>query len=472
MLSNQFQPNSQLLRPPISTTSKSPWRLQVLVPRLLPTASRSCAAAAELLKVQTALQHAAAPSSLLLLRGGVPESTLQSILRSLSPEDKAKAESALSSTPKKGGGYDLDAFLKVALATPAPSAPQPVATPFKLLPTPKTDADAALAACATLSRSDRVALASKDQLRIQHHISGAPLPVDAEGKSLGLDGRTLSELARHTDPSVVLYKTADVLEILEDISKHLEPYHTGEVFKIVKYDTTQSPPVPLKVVDLFSEWHECTPEDVVAYIKLTVEHTDDVTIAQDLKWSHPCIKSAITDPDLRKTAMAAALSYPKFAQKTGPLLLKLALDQITTCSEESLMAIRTRLYSFKLGDIPGSNVTQYNSIMVQVSAFLSVRRIDVSEAIYQVLKQYALVDNNEFCSHFGVLKSIQSPLITTLSSVTNEGRRLYDDIVTRGTWGITTKPVSAFPATSPPAAGCCCWSHSLGCVGSPDQAYP
>ena len=64
-------------------------------------------------------------------------------------------------------------------------------------------------------------------------------------------------------------------------------YGTDEVFKVAIFDDSTTPPTVTKYVNLFKNWHDCTPEDVVEFTRVTLARNSGSSIVQDFTMVNP-----------------------------------------------------------------------------------------------------------------------------------------------------------------------------------------
>lgn len=329
---------------------------------------------------------------------------------------------------------------------PGPAAPVTIATPFKLVAKTPGDALTKLTSCNTMSRSERNSLQAKDAMRVQSYIQ-AGLPALPDGKPHGFASTRMSEFLSREKTDELLKHTTDVVSVASALKRHFARYCTAEVFVIYDWSSATSTAVatPSNPRDLFSQWHLCTPQDVVDSTQTLLESTADETITQDLLWSYEGVQACILDDTLRREVEAACSVFPEHLAKTGPLALILTLNRLTKCSQKTLMALRQRvLYSYTLSSEPGVCVPTYNDRILKVTQFLHDRQVDVSETPLRILEQYKSAPCYEFRQHFMIMESTKNPCVSSISLLTAEANSKYDELQNNDRWIVTKKPGSAF----------------------------
>ena len=212
-----------------------------------------------------------------------------------------------------------------------------------------------------------------------------------DAKPRGYSAVCIAKLLNSEKSLDILTAATALLENNDALQRHFGMYGTDEVFNIYRWTkgTASANPTPTESIDLFSAWHECTPEEVVESTEMILKLSNDQTLVQDITWSYGGVMSNILDPELACTIKEAAASFPSHVRMTGPLAFKLLMDQLTKCSQRVLMALRHRLfYNLKLTSIPGASIPTYNNYIIHIIDFLSACKVDVSEAPYQVLEEY------------------------------------------------------------------------------------
>ena len=164
-------------------------------------------------------------------------------------------------------------------------------------------------------------------------------------------------------------------------------------------------------------------------------------------WSRQAIENSIKDTDLLNKLRIALEMYEPH-ERTGPLALKLLMDEQVQCSIHTRARIKaTWLYEMGVTDYDGGNIIMFNADWRNIESFLQSLGEDVSDSARSYLQAMLNCPNQLFKNHFQTLQTMQSPKLGSTKDLMQEAHGTYRLLCADGKWTVRSKKEhSAFSA--------------------------
>jgi len=237
----------------------------------------------------------------------------------------------------------------------------------------------------------------------------------------------------------------DLLRINERLEEKFTLSEMDDIFKIRIFGSKGAPHDIIDVKNLFVDWLQVTPEQIIESCNCFSLYTTDKTWNDDLVWSTQTILNSIEDEGLKGKVWARLERYGKI-NRVGPLTLYLTLKEIAHCDATAIDNLASSLARVLLENFPSESTDDHGSVWLKMSTFLKpFGKVPVNSKT-MLLEQYGKCTVALFRHHFNTLASMKDPRLDTIESIIAEGQAYERKLKDIGKWNPTKKQGSVFQA--------------------------
>jgi hypothetical protein len=109
--------------------------------------------------------------------------------------------------------------------------------------------------------------------------------VKGPGSGLGYTNVQIKDLMIAKESDAGILAAVNILKINERLENHFQETELNDIFKIHLFSPKGAPDDVIDIKDLFTDWMQVTPEEIITSCNHFSLYTEDTTWNEDLIWS-------------------------------------------------------------------------------------------------------------------------------------------------------------------------------------------